>query len=69
MLEFIPYDLIFGIETEEKSPVEEQYGIERFGSNHLVSAMGAMLVVGLALVALTFALVALWLLAKRYVCF
>ena len=43
-------------------------GIERFGSNHLVNAMGAMLAIGLALVILLALLLVLSILAKRHTC-
>ena len=70
LLEFIPYHLIFGKDEkeEEKSAADEQNGIERFGSNHLVNAMGAMLVIGLALVILLVLLLVLSILAKRHTC-
>ena len=66
LLEFIPYNYLFGIETEEKSAASEEHGIERFGTNHIVSAMGAMSVIGSALAGLVVLLFILWFLSKRF---
>lgn len=66
LLEFIPYNWLFGIETEEKSAASEEHGIERFGTNHIVSAMGAMFAIGIALAAMVVLLIILWLLAKHF---
>ena len=63
LLEFIPYEDLFGFLEEDSSPYETQFGIERLGSNHLASSM---FLIGLVLAALLVILLLTWILAKRF---
>ena len=68
LCEFIPYEWLksgdFSTETEVELVVEEEIGIDRFGSNSLIDGMGAFLVIGIAIGSILVIMVLLRLLAN-----
>ena len=68
LCEFIPYSWLKSgnVSDEAKETfIVEEIGIDRFGSNSLVSGMGAFLVIGIAIGALLVLLICLRLLAMN----
>lgn len=64
LLEFIPYELISGGNSQKQ--VSEEIGIDRFGSNSLVDGFGAMLFLALAILFIALLLVFLRYLAHKF---
>ena len=70
MLEFIPYEWLSGdsSSSEQKltsSPLNVETGIERFGTNTLVSGLGSMLVLAIGIFAIIILLIGLKILQNK----